>query len=383
MCQYEFVVLGEYSNEQLRLLKDKILSVTKDFYLEESTHLKFLESDNFEINEELINFVAVYFNGENHPDIEKAHEIVRKKLPIIPVFHSDVEIESQIPEFLRGVLGLKLNNNMQELAAAMLECVGLLRNQRKVFISYVRNESHDVAIQLQQQISERKFDVFLDTQAIRYGENIEEIILHRMMDSDIMVMLDTQCYSSKFWTMKEYNAARSRHIHFLRIVWPGNASNLTQFPGQTFKLVENELEGANNVRIIDTKIDEILSTLENLRSKSIAMRYKKITNSIKSQIEMIGGVVEGVGKNFSMPVNLNGVRKLLYPRFGIPDAKSMFNILNANSFEVQEVPIMVYDHCGISEDWVSHLVWLNEQIAEIDVSKINDLAALLQLGEEK
>ena len=51
---------------------------------------------------------------------------------------------------------------MRELATLMLECVGLLRRQRRIFVSYRRTESRDVALQMHDLLIAKGFDVFLD-----------------------------------------------------------------------------------------------------------------------------------------------------------------------------------------------------------------------------
>jgi hypothetical protein len=102
-----------------------------------------------------------------------------------------------------GTAGPKL----EALAAALLECVGLLRPQRRVFISYRRVESANAALQLHEALGSRGFDVFLDTYDVRPAEDFQAIVWHRLCDSDVMVMLDTPGYFGSRWTAAEIGRA--------------------------------------------------------------------------------------------------------------------------------------------------------------------------------
>src|SRR3546814_16773733 len=109
---------------------------------------------------------------------------------------------------------------MTGLASTMLECVGLLRRQRRVFVSYRRVESRAAALQLHDLLASRGFDVFLDTHAIRPGDPFQDVLWHRLVDSDVMVMIDTPTSFDSRWTRLEIGKAREKKIQALRVIWP-------------------------------------------------------------------------------------------------------------------------------------------------------------------
>src|SRR3546814_3711382 len=99
----------------------------------------------------------------------------------------------------------------------MLECVGLLRRQRRVFVSYRRVESRAAALQLPDLLASRGFDVFLDTHDIRPGEPFQDVLWHRLVDSGVSVMLDTPTYFDSRWSRKEIGRASAEEIQGLRV----------------------------------------------------------------------------------------------------------------------------------------------------------------------
>src|SRR5207244_4190805 len=161
--------------------------------------------------------------GPDQPDQQPAREITRSSVPVIPTVSGAGDFRAHIPDFLHGTNGLRRRGDdpeLTELSVAMLECVGLLRWQRRVFVSYRRIESRAGAMQLHDLLTARGFDVFLDTHDIRPGEPFQEILWHRLCDSDVMVMLDTPTYFDSKWTRQEIGRARAKEIHVLRVVWP-------------------------------------------------------------------------------------------------------------------------------------------------------------------
>jgi hypothetical protein len=99
----------------------------------------------------------------------------------------------------------------------LLECVGLLPRQRRVFVSYRRDEARQAALQMFDALSSRHFYVFLDTHGITPAEDFQAMLWHRLCDSDVLLMLDTPNYFEGRWTSAEFGRALAKGISVLRI----------------------------------------------------------------------------------------------------------------------------------------------------------------------
>ena len=78
-------------------------------------------------------------------------------------------VSAELPECLRPINAMALapgDSSLAKPVGAALQCLGLLPAQRRVFVSYRRNESRDAAVQLFEELSARQFDVFLDTHSV-------------------------------------------------------------------------------------------------------------------------------------------------------------------------------------------------------------------------
>ena len=130
----------------------------------------------------------------------------------------------------------------ERIATALLECVGLLPRQRRVFVSYRRDDARQAALQLFNALSARLFDVFLDTHGIAPAEDFQAVLWHRLCDSDVLVMLDTPGYFESRWTNAEYGRALAKGISVLRIGWPGVSPSLRTATASRLDLAATEID---------------------------------------------------------------------------------------------------------------------------------------------
>lgn len=376
MNVYELAILGSPTAEERAALTATLRGMIEDFGLVLGCDVLVHDSTTLSGRDKRAAFAAAFFGADSPSDIEAARELVRASAPVIPTIPAHCEFGSHVPDFLQSANGLKRRTDdpaMNELAAALLECVGLLRRQRRVFVSYRRVESRTAALQLHDLLSARGFDVFLDTHDIRPGDPFQDVLWHRLVDSDVMVMLDTPGYFDSRWTRQEIGRARAKDIQVLRVIWPEHIPSKLTDMAETVYLDAAELMGSDGP-MVSSAADAIVLRVERLRSRSIAARYMSITGKLRADIEKIGGTVECIGAHRAIAVRLLGDRKVwAYPIVGVPTAEILNDVAEkarcANQFEV---PVLVYDHIGIRDTWSAHLKWLDEQIRSVRAIKVSE-----------
>ncbi|MEP4441963.1 MAG: toll/interleukin-1 receptor domain-containing protein [Hyphomicrobiales bacterium] len=116
--------------------------------------------------------------------------------PIIPIVSSLERCSIELPTNVSAYNAMPSGgpNSPTRIAAAAIEALGLMPSRRRVFLSYRRNEARKAALQLFDELSERQFDVFLDTHEIRPGAVFQDVLWHHLSDCDVMLMLDTTSY---------------------------------------------------------------------------------------------------------------------------------------------------------------------------------------------
>lgn len=386
MSTYDLAILGAATPEQRLQLTDTIAHMVAEFGLTVGTDVVIHDAASLVARDKRAAFAATYFGGTRHNDIEAARETLRSSAPVIPTIAAEGRFDGDIPEFLQVSNGIRRRDDdprLTELAVAMLECVGLLRRQRRIFVSYRRTESRAAAVQLHDILSARGFDVFLDTHDIRPGDPFQDVLWHRLCDSDVMVMLDTPAYFDSRWTRQEIGRARAKEIHVLRVVWPEHQpSELTDL-AETVYLSKEDLE-AGDGPIVSSTLDDIVLRIEWLRSRSIAARYMSITGRFRADIKKIGASIEGIGVHRAIAVRLlDDTRIWAYPVVGLPSAELLNDVADkARQADQRSTPVLVYDHIGIREAWSAHLKWLDDQIRTVRAIKVAEAAWTLAAWDE-
>ena len=387
MSTYEIGLLGDVTEADRDTLVAGLSRLIADFDLEIGRDVMIRTGDAFDGRDRHAATAAAYFGGAVQADQELTRRAFASSLPMIPTIPAALGFGASVPAFLQGMNGLRRRDDdpgMVELAVALLECVGLLRRQRRVFVSYRRVESRNAAVQLHDLLSGRGFDVFLDTHDIRPGEPFQDVLWHRLCDSDVMVMLDTPTYFDNKWTRQELGRARAKEIHVLRVVWPDHTPTKHTDFAETIYLDRAELSGADGP-IVDEVADEMVLAIESLRSRSIASRYMSITGKLRAEVEKIGGALEGVGAHRAISLRLPDDTHLwAYPIVGIPTADLLNDVAEkARQADQREMPVLVYDHIGIRDQWISHLKWLDENIRTVRAIRVAEAAWTLAAWEDR
>lgn len=356
---YSLAVLGSPTETQLSELEAAVAEAVSIFGLSLGKEIGWEVVPNTFIPNQQRSAAVVFFGGvgADHPSLPS---LLRGGVPVVPVVSDFSGVASEIPEILLPLNCLSYaNGGAKRLATALLECAGLLPKQRRVFVSYRRDEARQAALQMFDALSARHFDVFLDTHSIAPAEDFQTMLWHRLCDSDVLLMLDTPDYFNSRWTAAEFGRALAKGISVLRVGWPEALPSARLATASLAELDASELDIASG-RISDYAIDRICLQLEDVRSKSHAVRTVNLMSNLRIGIETIGGEVIGMGTGRGIRVRLpDGRMVVVYPTVGVPTSTTMHEA-SMNSPDASVA--ILYDHVGLHPQWLSHLDWLGQHI---------------------
>ena len=355
---YRVIVIGDEAAGIPPAIKSTIIARASEFGIHDGQELEFVEGAK--ASPSLSASVAVFIGASPSPKFSSGW-LISSGIPIIPVVSDLKKCSVELPPELHplNAMELKARSADDAIASAILECLGLLHRQRRVFVSYVRNESKDVALQLFDDLSKRQFDVFLDTHDVRPGEEFQAVLWHRLCDSDVMVMLDTPGSFGRRWTRVEYGKASLKKAARLRVAWPTVATAPSLSATDTVSLATADFSGS---QLIAAAIDRVGDQVERLRSISIAARHANLVGTIRAAVASINGKFIGIGPRRRVEIELpRGKRVLAYSIVGVPTAETLHEV----AIETTSSAAIVYDHLGVHERWLEHLGWLGDNFAGV------------------
>lgn len=316
---------------------------------------------------------CLYFGSDaaHHPHLPHINILLRHATLILPIVSDLKKFAAEIPPVLKNLNGKALSDESQleALVNMVLEGLGLMKTARRLFISYRRRESRQVALQLYEQLEAAGFDVFLDTHSVKPGEAFQDELWHRLADTDVVVLLNTRGIHKSHWTMEELARASTMSIGVLQLIWPDHDverdAALTvplqlsrkDFGNKTFRRPEKYLQAA--------ALKKIISQIESLRARSLAARQDNIITEFIGSARRTGKAVSLQPEKILTLKKRNGEKCIIIPAVGVPQALT-FNQTEEWAARLPRKKItgayVLYDHRNIREKWLKHLEWLNQYL---------------------
>lgn len=374
--KYQLILLGE--NEELfQKIRADLFNKFDELKLIHDL-LKIINKDN--IDEYSGGQPAyVIFSGHKSNLDSLTEEILKKqKLDgnvILPVFLNS--FHEEMPLILSNQNGLMFDNNIDKISNLILEGFELLRKNRKVFISYKRSESSNVAIQLYENLEKNNFDVFLDTHSVDKGEDFQEELWHRMTDCDVILMLNTTGFIKSEWCNRELEKAHIKRIGIVHLIWPDcDFEDFAQL-AYSKKLIERDFDKPSftdltNGRLKSEVLPEIINLVEGSRARNLASRQDSLITEFTQAAHNNSIIVNLQYSRYITQDLLNGKRIVYIPTVGVPQSINCHNsqklISKIESNEIDSIHL-IFDEMSIRDYWLEHLDWLNNYLEVKTIKK--------------
>ena len=371
---YQLIILGNDFGIQkaiINSLKDKVEEIGINF-----NHFRIINDKNFDEYTDASPSFCIYLgrNEENKQfaDVGLLEKVVVDAALVLPIVQGSLDSFNQcVPEIISTYNGLAVSEQdkdvkVEKVANNILEAFSLLRKNRRVFISYKRDESTSVAIQLYEALERSGFDVFLDTHNIRPSEPFQDELWHRMADSDVVVLLNTSNFLGSKWTTKELATANKLLLGMVVVSWPEHSIKHHKDAEISFpiELKANDFNNKNE-RLNSNVVDEIIKNVESIRARTLAARRDNLISNFMKMAKSKGCNPQlDSYKIISMTKNDEEI--VLVPAVGIPNSLNY----ESSSIFIEEIRNKKYEHVYILFDetcirdyWLKHLKWLDSSLA--------------------
>ena len=385
--KYQLVVLGPEGDPQVTTYASRLdnavnfafshLGVSAKKFL-----VRVMSSTNGPDIDRRMPSVAVFFGFVPSPmlsphDTARLGHLLTDGTLIIPVVADTRRFSTLVPSQIAHLNGISLadcGTDFERLAARVLEGFGLLRERRRLFISYRRLETSGVAAQLYEALDAAGFDVFLDTHGVlRPGEPFQDILWHRLADTDVALLLDSPDFLASRWTEEELARANDSNLQILQVLWPGQTEVATAafstFHPLSLEDFERNATLGPAARLLDSSVGAIVDAVEGLRARAMGARHSFLVREFVTEARRAGLLVRTTLERTLMVSVPSGDTVLVQPAIGVPDAEryEILEQLHQRDISLGRTyslpPVLLYDQTGIRARWLKHLSWLNGNLA--------------------
>lgn len=335
-------------------------------------------------------FAALFFGyaGAATSTATELRDALADSVVVLPIVDDLTSFSAHVPPELRGVNGVAKNPADPGFNAAvgtLLEGFKLLRRDRRLFISYRRDDSSAIANQLYDVLDRRGFDVFLDTRGVPPGEDFQAVLWHRMADSDVVVLLDTPNFLESRWTEAELTKANATNIQVLHVLWPGRPASAPAAFSRFFSLANGSFQShdqGKNGLLQDTIADLIAVEVEGLRARAIAARHRYLTDAFcdAARARSLSVVVQ---PSRHIVVTAPKGTYVVVPLVGVPNALRLHEVEIELASSNSRGPFgtwALYDERGLLTGILEHLDWLNDSLPLEAVSVFSVATRLDQMA---
>lgn len=371
---YQLIILGkdfDIQEDIISSLEDKVKEIGIDF-----SHFKIINDENFDEYTDASPSFCIYLgrNEENKQfaDVELLEKVVVDASLVLPIVQGSLDDFNQcVPKIISTYNGLAVSEQdkgvkVEKIANNILEAFSLLRKNRRVFISYKRDESTSVAIQLYESLERSGFDVFLDTHNIRPSEPFQDELWHRMADSDVVVLLNTSNFLGSMWTTQELATANKLLLGMVVVSWPEHSIKNHKDAEISFPIQLKASDFNNeNERLNNNIVDQIIKNVESIRARTLAARRDNLISNFMKMAK-VKGCNPQLDSYKIISMTKNNEEIVLVPAVGIPNSLNY----ESSSVFIEEIRKKKYEHIYILFDetcirdyWLNHLKWLDSSLS--------------------
>lgn len=200
------------------------------------------------------------------------HEV----LPLLP-FGADVF--RLLPGTLGAINAQFYRSSVEETLSAIFVRAGLIPEDSRIFISYRRKDSQDLAEQLFEALAKENFDVFVDRFRVPPGVDFQARLSQELQDKSMVLVIESANILDSEWTRYELDFARSHRLGVLALHLPGGVKLPGLDDGYRLPLSAADLTGPPT-RATDAAIAQIVSRVKTEHDRALLWRRHLVRDAV-------------------------------------------------------------------------------------------------------
>lgn len=372
MYHYQLILLGD--EERGKFLESVIRQEFEKRFInpEFFSFIRLAQSSSISYKEEV---VAVYFSRDHSKlksnEEKLIRELIEHGVPILPLLPNLNECDTRLPTLLE-----RFNAKSETDSASIVRCIMRLFHidlqERKVFLSYKRSDSKEIAFQLYQKLLVKGYHVFLDILSLDGGLPFQNHLHEHLNQSNLVILLDSPNARASEWIKEELRHMEQQGHGIVQILWPSSNSNRPYLICSRHELQDIDFQTHSKNFVSDECLERICDAVENDLIRSLSAKRARIASQLVEKHLLQPGYLEETentiisnGRIIVAPNDQERKYYLIYP--GVPDARKLYECVRMlkkqkNYPRQKRSYVTVCDMIGLLDDTGEYLKWLGHKV---------------------
>lgn len=233
--------------------------------------------------------------------------------PVVPIVRAGAKHEDVLPNEIRFLNSVSWDEAREDCLLAFLEHLGLVEEERKLFLSYRRSETEHLAIQLRESLCQRRFDVFLDRFSVPPGEDFSVRIDQELADKAFVLLLESRSAIGSEWVQHEVSYALSHHISLLALSTPdADPLGIVGSVDEAFRCRLTSGELVTPGILATASLDRVLAEVEMKHARQMRRRRIQLLGSLQDWLQRAGFSVDSIADWALLATRTKDVPKVYY-----------------------------------------------------------------------
>ena len=239
--------------------------------------------------------VVAYLASSEGRDSKVVNKLIEAALardvsivPIVPGNERE-SISAKLPKCITHLNAVKWVEQGANVATSLLEMLGLVETERKVFVSYRRSETSELAVQLHTELVQRRFDVFLDRFSVEPGVDFQRRLEEDLGDKAFVLVLESSGLRNSRWVRHEIAYAHARRIEILALTLPDvEPAELVPSIDEAFRLRVDTADIIDEGMLSPSALEITLDAIELAHARALRRRREQILGSVMEKLRNDG-----------------------------------------------------------------------------------------------
>ena len=212
-------------------------------------------------------------------------------LPVLPV---DAPVAATVPTNWQHLNVAFWRSNPTEILPAVFQRASLSPEENRVFISYLRRETSEIAEQLFIALAEAGFDVFLDRFSVPIGVDFQRQLQQDLSDKAMVILINSPGIAASHWVAEEIATVKRYRLGFYELCVPGATKRLDVDADFRRNLAAANFKPAGN-ELSDGMLSTVVQEIKQIHNRALHRRRYELADNFAKALAQAGRTAQAQG----------------------------------------------------------------------------------------